>query len=66
MIFRGFLYYSNDWFGFFVFQTKPYIVEKDTDFDAGYNFSGATHGNMDKLLTRHPISGGTHVRFYEL
>lgn len=41
-------------------QTKPYIVAKDTDFNTGYNFSGTTHGNLDKLLTRHPISGGTH------
>lgn len=39
-------------------QTKPYIVAKDTDFNTGYNFSGTTHGNLDKLLTRHPISGG--------
>ncbi|KAH9309080.1 hypothetical protein KI387_036991, partial [Taxus chinensis] len=40
---------------------KPSIIVKDSGVKASHNFSRTTHGNLDKLLNRHPISGGSDV-----
>ncbi|XP_057838765.2 probable galacturonosyltransferase 7 isoform X1 [Cryptomeria japonica] len=40
---------------------KAGIIVKDSGLKDGHNFSRTIHGNLDKLLNRHPISGGSDV-----